>query len=443
MEIKQRMSKRFGWLLGVVVLVSIGLLVACGTSYHSASDGLVVVGSQGSALLQTFSFDLDNGGISSVYNSTGGTGSKTCVLPGEPSSIILDPAGAYAYAILNSATSSLCQNTVTGIQAFKVNSDGTLATVGSPVIDPSPVALAMDSAGKFLFVAEGLGLPASTTGGGVNVYTVSSGSLTAVGGYTVSFPPGAGFLPPDLVALAVTPTVFPAIGLNGQQNSACSDAGNNPPTSEYLYVVDASNNDVVWEFSIDSSTGALGNPTTASVQPFFSVDAVASGVAVDPCDRFVYVSNKQSNSVSAFTICNGLSTQAPSPNCPTGLDTPYDALVPVSGSPFSITGSTSFPGPILVDPYGNTVYVLGTASNTVSIFRISPVSGSLTAGNPATVATGLMPTSMAIRSDDSWLFVTNFNAGTLSEYSITPASGGLIPQPPVYTDNYPWGVAVK
>jgi 6-phosphogluconolactonase (cycloisomerase 2 family) len=434
MEIKQRMSKRFGWLLGAVVLVSIGLLVACGTSYHSASDGLVVVGSQGSALLQTFSFDLDNGSISSVYNSTAGTGAKTCVLPGEPSSIILDPAGAYAYAILNSATSSLCQNTVTGIQAFKVNSDGTLATVGSPVLDPSPLALAMDSAGKFLFVAEG---------GIVNVYTVSSGTLTAVGGFGPILPPGAGFLAPDLVALAVTPTVFPAIGLNGQQNSVCSDVGNSPPTSEYLYVVDASNNDVVWEFSVDSSTGALGNPTNASVQPFFPVGAIASGVAVDPCDRFVYVSNKQSNSISAFTICNGLSTQAPSPGCPTGPGTPYDALVPITGSPFSVTGSTDFPGPLLVDPYGNTLYVLGTGSSTVSIFRISPISGSLTAGNPATVATGLMPTSIAIRSDDSWLFVTNFSAGTLSEYSITPASGGLIPQPPVFTDNYPWGVAVK
>jgi DNA-binding beta-propeller fold protein YncE len=277
----------------------------------------------------------------------------------------------------------------------------------------------------------------------VNVYTVSNGTLTAVGSFAVTLPPGAGFLAPDLIALAVTPTVFPSIGLNGQQNSVCSDLGNTPPTSEYLYVVDASNNNVVWEFSVNSSTGALGNPTNSSVQPFFPVGAIASGVAVDPCDRFVYVSNQQSNTISAFTVCNGLSTQAPSPNCPTGPGTPYDALVPISGSPFSITGSTDFPGPILVDPYGNTLYVLGTGSSSVSIFRISPVSGSLTAGNPASVATGLMPTSMAIRSDDSWLFVTNFSAGTMSEYSITPASGALTPQPPVFTDNYPSGVAVK
>src|ERR1035437_9665831 len=41
MEIKQRMSKRFGWLLGVGVLVTIGALVACGSNYNQSSDGLV------------------------------------------------------------------------------------------------------------------------------------------------------------------------------------------------------------------------------------------------------------------------------------------------------------------------------------------------------------------------------------------------------------------
>jgi hypothetical protein len=50
---------------------------------------------------------------------------------------------------------------------------------------------------------------------------------------------------------------------------------------------------------------------------------------------------------------------------------------------------------------------------------------------------------MAIRSDDSWLFVTNLNQANLSQYAITPSSGGLTPQTPVQTDNFPWGVAVK
>jgi 6-phosphogluconolactonase (cycloisomerase 2 family) len=50
---------------------------------------------------------------------------------------------------------------------------------------------------------------------------------------------------------------------------------------------------------------------------------------------------------------------------------------------------------------------------------------------------------MAIRSDDNWLFVSNYTAATISQYSITPATGVLTPLPTTITDNYPWGIAVK
>jgi 6-phosphogluconolactonase (cycloisomerase 2 family) len=431
MEIKLRMSTRFAWLLGVVVLVSIGLLVACGTTYNSSSDGLVLVGSQGSAAIQTFSFNLGTGHMSSVYNSTSSTIASTCILPGLPASIVLDPAGAFAYTIINAAEAcnTTTTTTINGIMAFKVNSDGTMSQIGLTP-DPNPVALFMDSAGKFLFVAEGLG-------GTVESFAIGGGAgLTAVPG---AFTLPAAIQPPNFSALAATPTVFPGIGLNGVKNSVCAGTAVNPPTTEFLYVTDAVNN-VVLEFGVDPSTGALGNPdgfTSIQVSP---VGAVPSGVAVDPCDRFVYVANNQSNTVSAFTICNGLSTQNQKV-CPIVAN---GQLVPLSNSPFSLSGGgANLPGPLAVDPYGNTLYVVGTGSSTISIFSISPVSGSLTPGKTSTVTTGLRPTSIAIRSDDSWLFVTDFLAGTVSQYSITPATGELSPQPPVTTDNYPWGVAVK
>jgi len=97
----------------------------------------------------------------------------------------------------------------------------------------------------------------------------------------------------------------------------------------------------------------------------------------------------------------------------------------------------------VVDPYGNNVYVLGTLSNTVSPLKIGAVSGSLTALSPAVVATGSRPTSIAIRGDDNWLFVTNLNSATVSQYAITPATGALTAQQAISTDNSPWGVAVK
>src|SRR5215467_584225 len=113
MEIKQRMSKRFAWLLGVVVLVSIALLVACGTKYNSSSNGLVLVGSQGSALVESFSFDLSSGHISEISNPPSSTAGSTCVLPGVPSAMVVDPAGAYVYAIVK--VNSACPQSQTGI----------------------------------------------------------------------------------------------------------------------------------------------------------------------------------------------------------------------------------------------------------------------------------------------------------------------------------------
>jgi len=424
------MSNRFAWLLGLVVLVTIGLLVACGTTYNSSTDGLVLLTSQGSGLLETFSFSLNKGSVSAVNNPPADTSNLTCVLNGIPSSLVVDPAGAYAYSIVT-ANIPECGtgSTTTGIAVFKVNSSGTMTATGSITTDPNPITLSMDSSGKSLFVAEGLGAA-------VNVYGISGGALTAVPNtYTFTLP--MGFMPPNFVALATTPTVFPG-PINGTQPAVCTSTP--PPTSEYLYAVDQANY-VVWEFAVNTSTGALGNPGSATTVPYFATDAVPAGVAVDPCNRFVYVSGSLYNKVSAYTICNGSTTQSPTCTSPSPL--PPGGLVPVTGSPFSLSGITNGPGPLVVDPYGNTLYVLDTLSNQISILRISPVSGSLTSGNPATVATGTQPISIAIRSDDNWLFVTNFQSATLSEYSVTPATGSLQPLPATQTDNQPWGLAVK
>ena len=457
------MSKRFAWLVGVAVLVSIGFLVACGSNYNPSSDGLVLVGSQGSALIETFSFNLFNGHLSAIANTPINTSSEVCVLKGLPSSIVVDPKGTYAYTIINANSS--CSGSTTGILAFKVNSDGTTSAVGSPVafsqgkvtiqgaappdntemVPVVPNTMVMDAAGKFLFVADRATTDSNKlyVPGSVSVFAIGSGgSVTEVAGSpfypSPSIPP---FTVPqssfDIVSVAPTPTVFPAIGINGVQNAVCSAPGLHPPTTQYLYAVDGIGNQV-FEFSVNTSSGVLTNPTNLSQEPSFSTDQTPAGVAVDPCNRFVYVSDSLTNKVSAYTICNGSTTQAST--CP---QIPDGSLVQVAGSPFSLAGSANGAGPLVVDPYGNNIYVLGTLSNTVSQLKISPVSGSLIAASPATVATGLQPTSLALRGDDNWLFVTNFNAASVSQYSITPATGALSVGPAFQTDNYPWGVAVK
>lgn len=424
------MSKRFGLLGAMLGLVSIGFLLACGSSFNSSTDGLLIVGSQGSSTLQTFAFTLNNGHISPISNPTNDTANETCLLNGSPASMVANPAGTSAFVIFNS--SNQCPNaTKPGIATFAIGSDGNVKQVGSLLADPNPVSLSMDPAGKFLFVAEG---------GGVNVYSIGTGGgLTLVPGtYSFVLPPG--FFPPNIVSVAPSPTVFPATGINGTQNSVCQAPTNVPPTEQYLYAADKINN-VVWEYSVNTSTGALGNPPKAASVLHFATDQVPAGVAVDPCARFTYVSDSLTNRISGYTMCMAVNPSAGCPNAD-------GSLVPISGSPFPLSGSANGPEAIAVSPFGNNVYVLGTLSNTVSGFTISPVSGSLSALSPATVATGTGPVAMTIRADNNWMFVSNFGSiaqggSTVSQYSITPATGALSASQPIQTDNYPFGLAVK
>jgi len=425
MEIKQRMSNRFAWWVGLVGLVAIGFLAACGSNYSPLNNGLVLTSSQGSAVVQTFSFDLASGHVSAISNpaATAGVGSA----------IVIDPVGAYAYVIINQS----------GIASYKIKSDGSLAAGGSTVtlnkagsVPVVPNYLAMDTSGKYIFVAD----RATTDSGGhavagaVSVLAIQSGALTEVSGSP--FIPGVAgtsqATAQDIVAVAATPTVFPALTSTGSQNAVCS--GQTAPTTEYLYAADSANN-VVWEFSVDTSTGALSNPGTTTTVPNFATGSVPAGVAVDSCNRFVYVANQNSNNISAYTICNGSSTQASTCLASDG------SLKEVAGSPYALSGGANGPGPMLVDPFGNYVYVVDTLSNQLSALKISPVSGALTVSS--TAATGIQPTAIAMRSDDSWLFVANFVGNSLSQYAVIPATGTLTPQPAITTDNSPWGVAVK
>jgi 6-phosphogluconolactonase (cycloisomerase 2 family) len=453
------MSKR-SWLLGVGALVLIGLLLACGSNYNASQDGLLLVGSQGSGLIETFSFTLSNGHISAIANTPTDTSSQTCVLNGLPGSMVMDPAGVYAYAIL--LANSSCSGSKTGIAAFKVSSDGNITQAGSLVslasanvliqgtttseaVGVVPATMSMDTAGKFLFVADRATTDSSQrfVPGAVSVFAIGSGgSLTEVSGspfFAVTPATTVQQSAFDMVSVAPTPTVFPNIGISGVQNSVCSAPGNNPPTAEFLYAVDDLGYQV-FEFQVDTSSGVLTPPTGHNLVPAFPADTVPLGVAVDPCDRFAYVSDSLSNKVSAYQVCSVVMQ----PTCVVA----DGSLVPIPGSPFLLAGGANKPGPIVVDPYGNYVYTLGTLSNTISPFKISPVTGALTAFTMPTIATGVGPVSIVIRGDDNWMFVANYGntalgGSTVSQYSIAPSTGLLTAEPVIQTDNYPWGLAVK
>jgi DNA-binding beta-propeller fold protein YncE len=176
---------------------------------------------------------------------------------------------------------------------------------------------------------------------------------------------------------------------------------------------------------------------------------VTTGVAVDPCNRFVFVTNKLSNDLSAYASCNSTS-----PGRPAVCDSsqyPEGSLVQVPGSPFSLGaggGTPNGPTVLAVDPLANYLYVVNNSSSGLFCFRISGVNGSLAPLTTPFVSTGTNPFAIAIRADDNWVFVANNDTtngfGTLSQYELSPATGVLSPfGGAIELGNYPTAVVVK
>ena len=423
------MRTRFAWIVATLALVAIGFLIACSTKYsaNSSTHALVVVPTQGTtevpeatAVMETFSVNLANGSASQINNVNGPP------TAGLPTAIILDPAGAYAYVIVTQNAELV--PSVTGITVFPIGSDGKLAagtttilnnaSDGAPVL---PVALAMDSGGKFLFVAD-------STPGSVSVLAIGSGgSLTEVPGSPFPLPVAPGGTTPSASALALSRTVYPI------QYSYCS--GHTPPTTENLYVTDSINY-VLLNYSVDPSAGTLTLMPYSTSSPGIPTDQVPSGVAVDPCNRFVYVANAQTRLVSAYTICNSINLNS-TPPC---LAADF-SLNQIKGSPYNNNGNS--PGPMAVDAFGKFLYVVNKGSGSVTGYVINQGSGALAPFNQGPAVAGSGANSIAIRSDDSWMFVANTNSLTVSQYAINQSSGVLNPVGPINTLDYPSGVAVK
>ena len=228
--------------------------------------------------MQSFSLDLTNGHASQINNVNGPP------TPGLPTSVILDPAGAFAYVIVYQ-NAAVPGGSITGLAAFAIASDGKLGNATTYTLNSAsvqvqvqvngvptnetgmistvaPVALRMDSAGKFLFVANSATSdsddPPNPVPGSISVLSVgSNGTLSEVHGSPFVLPVDSLNLLPQLqepctiqvacpspLALAVTPTIY------APQFAYCSGAA--APTTENLYVPDSIGN-VVLNYSVSSS----------------------------------------------------------------------------------------------------------------------------------------------------------------------------------------------
>jgi 6-phosphogluconolactonase len=368
---------------GTVILCGLGvLLMSCGNT--SRLSGVLLATNQSEPSVNSYGINLNTGTLSQI-NTSANTGAQ-------PSQILLDPAGKFAY-VANSGSNN--------VSRYAVNANGTLTLLGNnTAVGTGPVALAMDQGGHFLFVA-------NQRSNNISAFSVGSdASLSPVAGspFATGVPPNASAPNPATPAgLAVT------------------------PSGKFLYVTNQGQ-DTISAFAVNSTSGAL----TEVLGSPFSVGTTPAGVTIDPTGKFLYATNQGSNNVSAFVICPAVIGAC-------GGSQVDGSLAAMSGSPFS---AGLAPIALAVEPSGNFLFVVDENSNELSVYRINLTNGTLTALTPPT-ATGTTPVSIAIHPQGNYLYVANYGSANISGYHLVVQSGVLGPLTPVTAATNPVGLAVK
>jgi len=235
----------------------------------------------GSEALSTFSIDPHSGVLSII--SDGG-------LSGFGTSLIFNPAGQYAYSVLNTATA-------TEIGFSVANAATGLLSTPTEIKPPAPNVpsyFAITPNGRYLYAA---GAGSLLLGYAINSAT---GSLTAATGspYAHTSDPG------NIQALALDP------GGNFAYLSDCQCAkGNNLPGQILAFAL---------------------TPTAYAVSPVagepFTTDLSPGPLVFDPSGKFAFAANSVSVDVSGYSV-----------------DASSGALTPLTGSPFSVGTETGNP----------------------------------------------------------------------------------------------------
>jgi 6-phosphogluconolactonase (cycloisomerase 2 family) len=295
--------------------------------------------------------------------------SKT--LGGQPTSLALEPTGHYAYVVANG-----------NIYQFSIDGTGALTALSTPSVPTGTSslahAIAVDGAGKFLYVAADDGL--------VYEYSIGGNGLLSPGASS-TIPGGAG----------------------GQAITI-------DPSSKHAYVTSVTDN-AVYQYAI-SANGALAalSPVKASTggQPM--------SVVVDPTGKYAYVANHGDSTVSQFDVgANGALTAMTPATAATGAN------------PLAVTLDASGKFAYTENPTDDTVAQLTVGSNgALTLTRTIR-----TRDNPTAFAITSGPTPLSYKlefayassyyASDAGANVGQYTIGTtgqLSGVGVAPAAGG-------------------
>jgi 6-phosphogluconolactonase (cycloisomerase 2 family) len=277
--------------------------------------------------------------------------------------------------------------------AFATTPVVTVTSPSSGSQDSSPVNFIASASSPDC--ASGIAAMRIYTAPGVGAYTTDSDSLN------VDLPLGAGTY--NTVVQA-----WDNCGGVGKTPVTITVSGNTLPPPKFVYSSDNAGN-LVYEYLVDASTGAL----TATTQGSIGTPAGPGRIASDQGGFRLYVTTaaKSGSAVAAYFI-----------NRDNG------SLQAVPGSPGSLTGE---PTAVAVHPSGDFVYVTTTSgypdytTNSIYAFKVNS-NGSLTAISGSPFASKYYPTQAVVDPTGRYLYAATGDA-YVEAYDINKSTGGLTP----------------
>ena len=299
-------------ILGLCCLLLLGV-AGCGGFFSSQTTPVTTtgdylyVGNANNTYLA--GFGVSSSGTLSVLNNSPYNNGVAAV------SLAVTPANSYLYA-----------GTTNGIYGYTINSDGSITVLnsGNPLAqDLVSTAMQVDSTGGFLLA---VGISTSTQTQSIGIYQIgSAGLLTALTGSPLALYTGKGSTATVVAptAMLITPNnsyVYASLGTLGVQvltlgtggalstgsaatilpplstSTSPADAGvASDPNSLFLFVAEL--NTGLREFSI----GTGGSLKEISGSPY-AVGTGPTSVIMDATGSYLYVANKGSNNISAYTL---------------------------------------------------------------------------------------------------------------------------------------------
>jgi 6-phosphogluconolactonase (cycloisomerase 2 family) len=271
---------------------------------------------------------------------------------------------------------------------FAISDSGILIPKDNITLAATPVSVAVNPAGTYLYVVSG------TTSATLTEYALSAG---AIGSATATIPLSV----PGFTADTILPTGVTVLANgNAVYVTAYDKSAYNPGGAT------TSNANPGWLFGFAAGSGGALTPTTGSP---YQAGVKPSALATDPVSRFVFVTDYASNEMIGYTV---LST---------------DALQFMVNGPFK-TGNE--PTSIAIDPRGIFIYLTNSLDETVGAYSIALPTGTPTsdigaAGNAA-ITTDTNPVSIAIDPAlGRFVYTANYLGNSVSGFKLNPSDGTI------------------